>query len=407
MYIVLLPLIICLMFFFTGSEAYAQTSQICYTYTVRASSDGEIPPKPKKPIDPRTTESAFCVDGAGTYDLKAEPGEYKIFKFLFAARNSYGWSELTEREYRLDLRASSIIEAPEFIHAPILSSSGNFLVKWGETTTKDATYILEISSDHDFAQSTEIYSGHELQALVSDLKGGIYFFRVRAESDSGKTSPWLVLHNECLVDLFSSVSIYPPRHNSTNFGDVIVPDDDIKWLRLWTGKHDDQKELAGRYVNTSSFNEYGHGWIESERLHELLFDYAQTHDTILYVLPWRPGKELEWLKSDVVFNDSEQVDSSIRSPLDDNPSLSDIITVHNNEHGEHWFRLWLGDVKTGHYVDTSSLNQYGHGWVEHVDMEKVLIDFSDTRELWIQEFSKNVKSQKYINYGWKKIVFSY
>ncbi|WP_045215357.1 hypothetical protein [Desulfonatronovibrio magnus] len=110
--------------------------KICYTQSTGTGADS-IPEVPKDPGQPG--EDDKCISGSsGSLKIDAKSGEYRIDKFNFRAKNEEGWSGVTSREYRLDLR-------------PLVAEAVQ--VEPGSTEVDGNSINLSISSDN----STKIF----------------------------------------------------------------------------------------------------------------------------------------------------------------------------------------------------------------------------------------------------------
>ncbi len=80
----------------------------------------------------------------------------------------------------------TIIEPPQLFAFPQISSDGNLTLRWELSPPLDANYIFEESSQPDFSDAAEIYSGTSTSYTLYGRRTGDYFYRVRAIS--GKDS---------------------------------------------------------------------------------------------------------------------------------------------------------------------------------------------------------------------------
>ena len=201
-------------------------------------------------------------------------------------------------------------------------------------------------------------------------------------------------------DLLPSITVNPVSSDTKTFGDIINVDDDVSWLWLWTGNEVNENYI-GSYVNTSSFNNFGYGWIEVEDLDNLKLDFAQYENTILYIQPWVDGSSRDWKKFDVDFQASDQVRNSINMDITRDTPSSEIIKVENAQNGNHWLQLWSGD-----YLDTSAFNSYGNGWIEASDLSELVISgdaFTGGDSLWVRQYSQSPGAIDWIDYGWLEL----
>ncbi len=72
-------------------------------------------------------------------------------------------------------------------------------------------------------------------------------------------------------------------------------------------------------------------------------------------------------------------------------TFNDVVT--DSETTATWYRLWTGNAAgdEGNWVDTGSFNDYGDGWIDKNDLDKLDIDYlqeGDT-ELWIQPWNSS------------------
>src|ERR1700752_149932 len=82
-----------------------------------------------------------------------------------------------------------IIEPPQLFAFPQISSDGNLTLRWELSPPVDAAYVLEESSQPDFSDATEIYSGTSTSYTLYGRRTGDYYYRVRAIAGKD-TSDW-------------------------------------------------------------------------------------------------------------------------------------------------------------------------------------------------------------------------
>ena len=83
----------------------------------------------------------------------------------------------------------TIIEPPQLFGSPEFSGDGNLTLRWELSPPLDAEYILEESSQPDFSDAAEIYSGTLTSYTLYGRRTGDYFYRVRAIAGKD-TSDW-------------------------------------------------------------------------------------------------------------------------------------------------------------------------------------------------------------------------
>ncbi|MCP4021136.1 MAG: trypsin-like serine protease [Desulfobacteraceae bacterium] len=152
------------------------------------------------------------------------------------------------------------------------------------------------------------------------------------------------------------------------------------WYRLWTG---DATGSEGDYVDTSAFNSYGKGWIESKELSTLDIDFQQYQDTTLWVQAWE-GSAGDWESGTVDF--SVGAFNDITTDIDQDYAMNQMFTNYDAASGT-WYQLWIGDqnFNVGNYVDTSVVNNTGNGWVEAEDLSDLTFSLTNAgNDLWVR-----------------------
>ena len=92
--------------------------------------------------------------------------------------------------------------APASVSVPATSATGAYLVKWAASNVTGATYTLEEARDAAFTSGLRtVYSGPALQAEVSGLAGGSYFYRVKAAKPGYAESGWKPGAAACQVNV--------------------------------------------------------------------------------------------------------------------------------------------------------------------------------------------------------------
>ena len=169
--------------------------------------------------------------------------------------------------------------------------------------------------------------------------------------------------------------------------------DNTTWYRLWTGDSDGSN---GNYVDTSSFNSSGDGWIAIDDLPGLEVDFAQADDSVLWVLPYSStGETGSWTHGAVDF--SEAATDDITSVISEDTPMDRMFT-NRNEDPDTWYRLWIGDSsgKNGSYLDNSALNSYKNGWISSDSLDRVSFKVSDAgQDLWVRTWTPQA------DYGWE------
>ncbi len=169
---------------------------------------------------------------------------------------------------------------------------------------------------------------------------------------------------------------------AATFEDLFTDSETATWYQLWTGN-----SSGGSYVDTSVFNVYGNGWINEEDLDQLDVDFAQADDTSLYIRPWDGSATSDsWESGTVSFSYASEnyITTSITSDTTMDQMFTDLDVSSNT-----WYRFWIGNSAgtSGSFVDTSSLNAYGNGWVEASDLSSATFSLSDAgNDLWVQTF---------------------
>lgn len=247
---------------------------------------------------------------------------------------------------------------------------------------------VEIYEGYKYTMYYRYYSANDLTLLT--YEGAVYYKYIGEYHSWNTVEEWLTYLDYC------GVSVMPVTSDTVSFGDLIDAANNISWLRLWTGH-----ETGGSYVNTSSYNAYGNGWIAVKDLHYLRMDFAQYANTILYVLPWGDHTACAWKKYDVDFQASNLVRDSVNLGLYQGVAISEVLTVENTQKGRHWLQIWVGD-----YIDTSTLNIYGNGWVEVNDLPNLMIPedtFKTGTSLWVRQYSQFQDSSNWVDYGWLEL----
>jgi hypothetical protein len=82
-----------------------------------------------------------------------------------------------------------IIESPQLFAFPQVSSDGNITLRWELSPPQAADYVLEESSQPNFSDAEEIYSGSAGSFTLYGRRNGDYYYRVRAVIGAD-TSDW-------------------------------------------------------------------------------------------------------------------------------------------------------------------------------------------------------------------------
>lgn len=85
--------------------------------------------------------------------------------------------------------AINIIAPPQLFALPQFSTDGNFTLRWESSPPVDGEYVLEESSQPDFSNAQQIYSGKLSSYTLYGRRTGDYYYRVRAVVEAD-TSDW-------------------------------------------------------------------------------------------------------------------------------------------------------------------------------------------------------------------------
>ncbi len=154
------------------------------------------------------------VGPALQYDVTGQPGG--TWHYRVRAYNSAGGSRWSETQSTMVNPPA--LEPPDLGEISNEDGDGNYLVNWTAVADAD-TYTLEESHTPYFAYPTEIYSGTELEFLVSDQPGGTWYYRVRALALDGRSAWSNHRHSTVIARFFLPLL---ERNLRTN-----VPDDGI------------------------------------------------------------------------------------------------------------------------------------------------------------------------------------
>ena len=154
-----------------------------------------------------------------------------------------------------------------------------------------------------------------------------------------------------------------PAADATNFSELFVDDaQTATWYRLWVGN---EEGTSGNFVDTSDFNDEARGWIAAEDLDQLLVDYAQADDDVLWVQEYNAadGKS-DWVFGQVDFDAIDAIDRAETMPS--GMPLSQMFEDLNVSEGTR-YQIWIGDDRgtEGAYLDTPD----GKGWLDADDLD--------------------------------------
>jgi len=91
------------------------------------------------------------------------------------------------------------VNAVTGMNVPVDSTTGNYSITWGTTSTADAEYVLEQATDSNFSDTVELYSGPNRQLEFIDHGPGIFYYRVKAIKSGLAGSDWVVGSDTCSV----------------------------------------------------------------------------------------------------------------------------------------------------------------------------------------------------------------
>ncbi|WP_198145950.1 LamG-like jellyroll fold domain-containing protein [Desulfonatronovibrio magnus] len=292
---------------------------------------------------------------------------------------------LSENVSRFYLLRSQNIQPPELRRAErIFDTIESLYPQW----FYPSGLPVEVFDEYEHTMYYRYYASNNITLLT--YNGVVYYEYMGRYHNWGTVDDWLTYLDYC------GLTVSPASSGTTSFGDIIHAAGNISWLRLWTGS-----EALGSYVNTSAFNAYGHGWISVDDLDSLKMDFAQHENTTLYVLPWSGNNACGWKKHDVDFQSSDLVIDSVNLDIDRDTYASEVFKVENVQNGNHWLQLWIGG-----YLDTSSFNIYGNGWIEASDLSRLVIPgdaFSGGDSLWIRQYSQSPGSSSWVDYDWLEL----
>ena len=168
---------------------------------------------------------------------------------------------------------------------------------------------------------------------------------------------------------------------AANFAELFSDSGRASWYQLWT----DGPSVPGSFVDTSAYSTYGDGWIRSDDLDRLEVDFSQAGDTLLYVRPWDGSSTNEgWEHANIDFSYASS--NYITTGINQNTPMDQMFTDLNTAN-DMWYRLWIGNAEgtKGSYVDTTSVNNYGRGWVRPEKLSDLSFSLSDAgQDLWVQ-----------------------
>jgi len=187
---------------------------------------------------------------------------------------------------------------------------------------------------------------------------------------------------------------------AATFDDLFTDSEaDNTWYRLWTGN---ATGTDGDWVDTSSFNDYGNGWIEKEDDLALLDpDYAQgtaEQDTHLWVQTWNvTDGASSWEHGAVEFSDITDVQQT--SEVQGDTTFDEMFTdLDISTKGTTWYQFWVGDASgaDGEWASTT----YGNGWVELSNLSTETFTApaeGESTELWMRSYNSSTKEYS----GWE------
>lgn len=89
---------------------------------------------------------------------------------------------------------------PTSLTVPVADADGTYAVSWSKSATNGVLYVLEEATDSNFTNSHTVYSGTELNAIISRRSSGVtYYYRVKATLADYTDSAWVNGGNGCVV----------------------------------------------------------------------------------------------------------------------------------------------------------------------------------------------------------------
>ncbi len=192
-----------------------------------------------------------------------------------------------------------------------------------------------------------------------------------------------------------SITFSDPASSSSTFEDLFTDpqSSSVEWYRLWTGNAAGDQ---GSFVDTSTFNRYGQGWITKESLDQLDIDFAQYGDNYLWLQPYNSTDGYgDWVKGQVDFSAASQDD--VTTTISSNITMDKMFSNKDEASGT-WYRLWIGDSDgdTGSFLATGSFNNASPGWIEADDLDQLNFSASDAgNDLWVKTWTPEAE------YGWE------
>jgi len=122
---------------------------------------------------------------------------------------------------------SGQIGTPASITVPASSSTGNYTVSWGASSTTGVTYVLQEATNASFSSGLRTaYSGAATSASITGRSSGTtYYYRVKATKAGYTDSAWRTGSNGCAVNFMSlpvtenfSASTLPTGWTTQNIG---------------------------------------------------------------------------------------------------------------------------------------------------------------------------------------------
>ena len=116
----------------------------------------------------------------------------------------YSWSDVGYQAAVVGIEPAVIplvCNPPASLAVPATSSTGNYTVSWGASTTTGVTYILEESTTSTFSSVTAAYTGTALSAAIHKTANGTFYYRVKATKSGYTDSGYVVSSTACVVTI--------------------------------------------------------------------------------------------------------------------------------------------------------------------------------------------------------------
>ena len=153
------------------------------------------------------------ADNGGFTKTHAIPSDSPAYAIPQSAGDG-NWNDAPDTDQRGMSRATSgyraigsyeasdlpVAGTPSFIQVPSTSSTGNYTINWGSSSTSGVTYFLEEATNSTFTSDLRTaYTGSNLSASITGRSDGTYYYRVKATKDGYEDSEWEVGGNGCTV----------------------------------------------------------------------------------------------------------------------------------------------------------------------------------------------------------------